>query len=160
MRGNSISKVLLATFFAMQVAPAFACGESLFHLGKGVRYRAYAAPIPGTVLVFARTAKERAVAEQLRRAGHEVLLAENERGFAEQLQQQGVDVVVAPVDAQSATRTGAAGTISGIDWVPVYASAQNSAAAVGAGFGDGVRSDDDIRKYLKAIHHRLKDRRD
>ena len=159
MRGSSVSRLVLVTFLAMQVAPAFACGESLFHVGKGVRYRAYAAPIPGTVLVLARTPEEVAVAEQLRRAGHVVLLAESERDLADQLEQQDVDVVVAPVDAASATQVGSDGSISGVDWVPVYATTDNSAAAMGADFGHGVRSDDDVRKYLKAIHQRLKNQR-
>jgi hypothetical protein len=45
---------------------AFACGESMFRVGKGVHYRAYSAPIPGLILVYARTDSERSIADSLR----------------------------------------------------------------------------------------------
>lgn len=32
-----------------------ACGESLFHVGKGVAFRQYKAPLPGNIIAIART---------------------------------------------------------------------------------------------------------
>ena len=56
---------------------ALGCGESMFRVGKGVHYRAYSAPIPGSVLVYARTNDEREVAQQLQDAGHNVMVVSN-----------------------------------------------------------------------------------
>ena len=63
-----LGTVLLASVFSMISENAFACGESMFRVGNDVHYRAYSAPIPGSVLVYARTDDERAVAERLQQS--------------------------------------------------------------------------------------------
>jgi hypothetical protein len=138
---------------------AAACGESLFRVGKGVHYRAFSAPIPGTVLVYARTEEEKAVAEQLRQAGHKVLVVENDGDLALQLHQQGFDVVVAPASKRVAVESSVSGSTSPPDWVPVYGANDSDVTAVRADYRYGVESDDDVRKYLKAIHKNLKNQR-
>ena len=101
MRGS-----FLLCFFAMVISclastGASACGESMFRVGKGVHYRAYSAPIPGTVLVYARTNEERAVAERLQEAGHEVLVVDSDLDLAMKLHDHAFDVIVAPASNNS-----------------------------------------------------------
>lgn len=156
MRKLSIAPVVLAGCFVLASTTALACGESMFRVGKGVHYRAYSAPIPGTVLVYARTDEERAVAEQLQAAGHQVLVVENDLDLAMQLGGQQFDVIVAPASKRSAVESGATGLDSPPDWVPVYEPGMADARGVRADYGKGVGSQDDIRKYLKAIHKSLK----
>jgi hypothetical protein len=152
--------VLLATLATVAAAlvstDSLACGESMFRVGKGVHYRAYSAPIPGTVLVYARTDEERDVAEQLRQAGHEVLVVEDDFNLAMQLDRTEFDVIVAPASKREAVASSASGLASPPDWLPVFDAGTSDPQAIRADYGRGVSSDDDIRKYLKAIHKSLK----
>jgi hypothetical protein len=141
---------------ALAPTTALACGESMFLIGKGVHYRAYSAPIPGTVLVYARSDDERAVAEQLRAAGHKVLVVDSDVELSLQLEQNDVDVIVAPASKRVAVEAGAAGLSVPPDWVPVYQPHEKDLVEVRAVYGGGVSSDDEIRKYLKAIHRNLR----
>ena len=143
---------------ALLLVPAStqACGESMFRVGKGVHYRAYSAPIPGTVLVYARTEEERAVAERLQEAGHEVLVVDSDLDLAMKLHDQSFDVIVAPASKRDAVESNASDLASPPDWVPVFEAGAGDPQAVRADYGRGVSSDDDIRKYLKAIHRSLK----
>jgi hypothetical protein len=147
----------LAAFSAVLVSTsAFACGESMFRLGKSVHYRSHSAPIPGAVLVYARTSEERLVAEQLRQAGHEVRVVEDDSDLAMQLGQNDFDVIVAPASKREAVETNASVLPTPPDWLPVFGAGEGDPLAVRADYGRGVSSNDDIRKYLKAIHKSLK----
>ena len=67
--------VFSAMFFGaltMFASDVLACGESLFRVGQGVRYRAYAVPIPANVLVYANTKEQLEMAQMLAQAGHGV----------------------------------------------------------------------------------------
>jgi len=156
MRKIFLLTATLAVVVTLASSNSLACGESMFRVGKGVHYRAYSAPIPGTVLVYARTDEERAVAEQLQQAGHQVLVVENDMDLAMQLDGQRFDVIVAPASKRSAVEAGASGLTSPPDWVPVYEPGMADSKAVRADYGRGVNSQDDIRKYLKAINKSLK----
>ncbi len=156
MRAIPLFVVILVCFVCFNSNLASACGESMFRVGKGVHYRAYSAPIPGTVLVYARTDDERAIAEQLQQAGHQVLVVENDMDLAMELNDQEFDVIVAPASKRAAVESGASGLSSPPDWVPVFESGTPDAQSVRADYGKGVGSEDDIRKYLKAIHKSMK----
>ena len=39
--------MLIAVFASLFALEAFACGDSLYRVGKGVSYRVYTAPLPG-----------------------------------------------------------------------------------------------------------------
>jgi hypothetical protein len=156
MRGTGSLSVILALFLVLVAGETMACGESVFRIGKGVHYRAYSAPIPGTLLVIARTAAERAIAEQLRQAGHKVLLVDSDDGLATELSQNRVDVILAPADERAAIESSTAALSSPPGWVPVFEPGKAVSQAVRSDYGRGVSSDDDVRKYLKAIHQQLK----
>ena len=48
-RSDTALVFILLVFFG---ANAWACGDSLYRVGKGVSYRVYTAPLPGNVLVY------------------------------------------------------------------------------------------------------------
>jgi len=158
MRKSFVVVVLSLTAVSSLSTTALACGESVFRAGKGVHYRAFTAPIPGTVLVYARTDSERSVAEGLRQAGHDVHVVASDDELAAELQSQAFDVIVAPIDLRGAVETTTSQSASHPDLIPVLDGTSADLRAVKAEFDDFVKFDDDIRKYLKAIHHSLKER--
>jgi hypothetical protein len=62
---------LVTLFLSLE---AFACGDSLYRVGKGVSYRVYTAPLPGSVLVYSQSEGAKQLAEALAQSGHGVLL--------------------------------------------------------------------------------------
>jgi hypothetical protein len=157
MRSLVIVAVFLTVTSTAISNDAFACGESMFRVGKGVHYRAYSAPIPGSVLVYARTDQERAVADQLQAAGHNVQVVSTDVELAMEMQSQQFDVVVAPYSKREAVEEQSAEIASHPDWVPVVESGSTDAKLAKAQYKHTVSIDDDIRKYLKAIHKSLKE---
>jgi CheY-like chemotaxis protein len=158
MRKPFVSVVLAFTAVSALSTNVLACGESVFRAGKGVHYRAFTAPIPGTVLVYARTDGERAVAESLRQAGHDVHVVGNDAELAMQMQQQAFDVVLAPYSLHETVVSTTAQAASRPDVIPVVEPDSSDIKVAKAEFDDVVVASEDVRKYLKAIHHSLKAR--
>lgn len=158
MRKVLLMTVSLVSFLAVSSSSVFACGESMFRVGKGVNYRAYSAPIPGSILVYARTDNERAVATQLQAAGHQVRVVSNDIELALEMQNKQFDVVVAPYSKRETIEVTSDQTIADSDWVPVVGSDSGDAKLAKSNYRYTVDADDDIRKYLKAIHKNLKAR--
>ncbi len=158
MRIAFVVVVLTLTAVFTLSTNVLACGESVFRAGKGVHYRAFTAPIPGTVLVYARNDDERAVADGLRQAGHDVYVVASDDEMATQMQSQAFDVVVAPFSVRMAVETTSLQSTSHPALIPVVDTSSSDLRLAKAEFDDVVKSDDDIRKYLKAIHRSLKER--
>jgi CheY-like chemotaxis protein len=158
MRKSLVVVVLSLSAVTTVATNALACGESVFRAGKGVHYRAFTAPIPGTVLVYARNDSERAVAESLREAGHDVHVVANDQELATEMQAQAFDVVVAPFSLHEAGTESAAQAASHPDVIPVLEPGSADVKVAKAEFDEVVMTNDDVRKYLKAIHHSLKER--
>ena len=72
MRTRTTTVFVSALILSLLAGNALACGESLFRVGKGVAFRQYTAPLPGTILVVARTESELQLVQQLVAAGHDV----------------------------------------------------------------------------------------
>lgn len=158
MRTMMMMAVLVAGALPAVSNDAIACGESMFRVGKGVHYRAYSAPIPGSVLVYARTDDERDVAEQLQQAGHNVQIVSSDIELAMEMQNQQFDVVVAPYSKREAVEEQSAQIAAHPDWVPVIEAGSADAKLAKSQYDHTVSVDDDIRKYLKAIHKSMKER--
>ncbi len=159
MRKSIVVAVMAASTLLVVSEYAHACGESMFRVGKGVHYRAFSAPIPGSVLVYARTDSERVVAENLRQAGHQVLVIDNDAELATEMQNQAFDVVVAPYSKREVVEAQSAQIASQPDWLPVVEKGSPDQRLARTDFDRVVTTDDDVRKYLKAIHKSLKDQR-
>ena len=157
MRRSIVAAILAASILLVVSEYTLACGESMFRVGKGVHYRAFSAPIPGSVLVYARTDSERAVAENLRLAGHQVLVVANDAELATEMRNQEFNVVVAPYSKREVVEAQSAQIASHPDWLPVVEKGSPDQRLARTQFDRVVTTDDDVRKYLKAIHKSLKD---
>lgn len=156
MRAVILMAVLAAGALPLITNNAFSCGESMFRVGKGVHYRAYSAPIPGSVLVYARTDSEREVAQQLQDAGHNVMVVSNDADLALEMQNQQFDVVVAPYSKRDEVEAQSEQIAGHPDWVLVVDNGTLEAKEAKAQHMLTVSTDADIRNYLKAIHRSLK----
>ena len=146
---------LAALFVGLFAFDAMACGDSLYRVGKGVSYRVYTAPLPGSVLVYGQSEGAKQLAEALAQSGHGVRLVENETELNAELQSGEYDVVIAPYSEHSAVEASAAAG-SGTEFLPV-ALDKNEAEVAEQSYSKVMVADrDEIKHYLKAIHKSLK----
>lgn len=141
--------VAVAVLFSLD---AIACGDSMYRVGKGVSYRVYTAPLPGSVLVYGQSEGARHLAEALAQSGHGVRYVDSEADLESELSSGSYDVVIASyaqhdrVEASSASAT----------YLPVV-DTKDQAQEVGKDYDKVmVASRDEIKHYLKAIHASLK----
>ena len=92
------ARIVLVSFLftGLLALEALACGDSLYRVGKGISYRAYTAPLPGSVLVYGQSEGAKQLAEALAQSGHGVRLVDNEIELSTELQTGDYDVVIAP----------------------------------------------------------------
>lgn len=133
---------------------AIACGDSMYRVGKGVSYRVYTAPLPGSVLVYGQSDGARQLAEALAHSGHGVRYVENEADLQAELSSGSYDVVIASYDEHDMVEANASGT----SYLPVVASKDEVKVAEGRYAKVMVADRDEIKHYLKAIHRALKSR--
>ena len=156
MRKFNVIAIVAVVTMSVFSSATYACGESMFRVGKGVHYRAFSAPIPGSVLVFARTESERVVAEDLRAAGHNVSIVASDDELMREMQDHEFDVVVAPYSKREVLEAQSPEIAAHPNWVPVVVKGSADQRLAKAQFGNVVTTDADVRKYLKAIHRTLK----
>lgn len=150
--------ILLLTGLAALVAStsANACTESLFRVGKGVSYREYQAPIPGNILMVARTETERLVAEWLSHTGHNVQIVEDPVRLSTHLKSGKFDVLLAhysdraTIDAQEATAK------SRVKYLPLEDGSAADQQSARSQYRQTVAGNASPRELLKAIHKTLK----
>ena len=149
------TRILTIAFLAALglAVDAIACGDSLYRVGKGVSYRVYTAPLPGSVLVYGQSEGAKQLAEELARSGHGVRLVSNSEELETELQSGDYDVVIAAYSDHGAVESsGAAGTA----YIPVAQSEEEEVQAKQSYDRVLVAQDDEIKHYLKAIHKTLK----
>jgi hypothetical protein len=142
---------LVTLFLSLE---AFACGDSLYRVGKGVSYRVYTAPLPGSVLVYSQSEGAQQLAEALAQSGHGVLLVENETEFKAEMDKGGYDVVIAAYSDHAVVEANQRG--SGTEFIPVAGSKEEQNAAKQTYDRVLLAEQTDIKHYLKAIHKSLK----
>lgn len=137
---------------------AVACGESLFRVGKGVEFRQYTAPLPGTILAVARTEAELQLIEQLVAAGHDVHVVADPSLIGEELErhEHSFDIVLAYYD-QRAEVVAQTATAS-VTFLPVTIDGTDQASDAAAEFERTLSSDDDVKEFLRTIHQALRAR--
>lgn len=146
-----LSVALLAA--AGLAVDAFACGDSLYRVGKGVSYRVYTAPLPGSVLVYGQSEGAKQLAEELARSGHGVRLVGSSEELESELQSGGYDVVIAAYSDHGAVEVSGG---SGATYIPVAQTDEEAAQARQSYERVLVAQEDEIKHYLKAIHQTLK----
>ena len=151
MRVRAILVVVSA--FLLFSTEVFACGDSLYRVGKGVSYRVYTAPLPGSVLVYGQSEGARQLAEALAQSGHEVNLVQNEFDLALEMKKGGYDVVIAPYGEHASVE--ASQGDSAAEYIPVALSKDEEKAARQSYSRVLVADRAEIKHYLKAIHKSL-----
>lgn len=133
---------------------AWACGDSLYRVGKGISYRVYTAPLPGSVLVYGQTEGAKQLAEALSESGHSVEVVDSELDLSLKMQSGSYDVVIAAYRDHGAVESTA--NASGTRYLPV-ALDRNEAEVAEKSYDQVMLADrDEIKDYLRAIHKTLK----
>lgn len=156
---KSPMKLLVAfipLFFSLD---AVACGDSLYRVGKGVAYRVYTAPLPGSVLVYGQSEGAKQLAEALAKSGHGVRFVDDESELTTELSSGDYDVIIAPYSERNAVEgnAGASGN-SRTTYLPVALSSDEAEAANQSYARVMMAEHDEIKHYLKAIHKTLKEK--
>ncbi len=146
--------VLLAPLLSLDV---IACGESLHRVGKGVAYRVYTAPLPGSVLVYGQSEDAKELAEALARAGHGVRLVASESELESELATGDYDVVIARYSEHEAVESGTSKlSASNATFLPVASNREEEKLAKQSYDRVMLDQKDEIKHFLKAIHKTLK----
>ena len=147
-------QLLVAIVAVLFSVDAVACGDSMYRVGKGVSYRVYTAPLPGSVLVYGQSEGAKLLAEALAQSGHGVRYVENEAELQSELSSGTYDVVIASYDDHDKVEASGSGTV----YLPVAGSKDQAEIAESHYAKVMVADRDEIKHYLKAIHNTLKSR--
>ncbi len=154
---QSRMKLLVTSFALLLSAGAMACGDSLYRVGKGVSYRVYTAPLPGSVLVYGHSEGAKQLAQALAQSGHGVRFVENELELAVELKSGDYDVVIASYSDHGAVEASASDGVR-TTYLPVAVS-NDEAEIANESYADVMVADrHEIKHYLKAIHKTLKEK--
>ncbi len=149
--------ILLVMFTAVFSLDGIACGDSLHRVGKGVSYRVYTAPLPGSVLVYGQSEGAKQLADALAKAGHGVHLVASEEELESELEKGGYDVVIAPYSDRNAVELSTdKATASSVTYLPVALTGEEEKLAKQNYQRVMMADKDEIKHYLKAIHKTLK----
>ena len=149
---QSPTRILLVTVALLFSGDAIACGDSMYRVGKGVSYRVYTAPLPGSVLVYGQSEGAKQLAEALAQSGHGVRYVESEAELQSELKSGAYDVVIASLDDHDKVE-GTSGTTT---YLPVAGSKDEAKSASDSYSKVMVADRDEIKHYLRAIHNTLK----
>ena len=155
---QSTIKILVALVAVSFSLDAFACGDSLYRVGKGVSYRVYTAPLPGSVLVYGESEGARQLAEALAQSGHGVRLVKNELELNTEMSTGDYDVVIAPYSEHTAVEGSVRSAGEGTTFLPVALSKDEARIAIEDYANVMVADQDELKHYLKAIHKTLKEK--
>lgn len=155
MKKTMTLATLSGCILALLAGNSFACGESLFRVGKGVAFREYTAPLPGSILVVANTEAELALVEQLADAGHDIHVVSDPSEIGEELQNHDIDVVLAYYSEREVVE-GEMASMASATYIPVVVDGNPEASRASGLYQRSLSSEDSILKYLKTIHRTLK----
>ena len=158
MQNRTFAVVISSLLLTLVAGNALACGESLFRVGKGVAFRQYTAPLPGTILAVARTEAELAMIQQLVAAGHDVHVVAEPSLVGDELTRHDheFDIVLAYYDqrADIAAQT----AMASATYLPVTIAGTAQASQAATEFERTLSNDDSVKRFLKVIHKTLKAR--
>jgi len=152
---NALVTALAATLVA---GTALACGDSLYRVGKGVSYRVYTAPLPGSVLVYGQGEGAEQLAQALAQSGHGVRLVSDNKELQSEMGSGAYDVVIAAYTDQFAVESTAIAAVNSPTFLPIVLTEGEEAQALEKYDRVMLAEKDEIKHYLKAIHQTLKQR--
>jgi len=146
---------LAACMLTLLAGNAIACGESLFRVGKGVAFREYTAPLPGSILVVANTEAELELVARLAAAGHDIHVVSDPSEIGEELQNHDIDVVLAYYSAREVVEDEMS-SMASVTYIPVAMNGTAETSEASELYQRSLSNDDSVLKYLKTIHGTLK----
>jgi len=155
MKKTTTLTTLAACTLTLLAGNAFACGESLFRVGKGVAFREYTAPLPGSILVVANTEAELALVERLAAAGHDIHVVSDSSEIGEELRNHDIDVVLAYYSEREVVE-GEMSTVASVAYIPVAMDGTLEISEANGHYQQSLSSEDSVLTYLKTIHRTLK----
>ncbi len=145
-----ISALLLTSF------EVSACGESLFRVGKGMSYREFTAPLPGKILIVAKTDGELALAQLLAKSGHEISIISEPEQIGDELANDEFDIVLAHF-TQIQNLDQASFKDSSAVFLPVASADSREEKKLAKAINRYAPStDDSLKSFGKAIHRTLR----
>lgn len=153
MSSKKVMAIVAGSILALGSTSVYACGESLFRVGKGVSYREYTAPLPGTILVVAKTESELALVERLAAAGHAIYVVSDPSEIPDQINNRKIDVVLAHFHQRDAVE---ASDLASATFIPVAQSGTEEVSQADALYQQSLTNEDSVLKFLKTIHKTLK----
>jgi D-arabinose 1-dehydrogenase-like Zn-dependent alcohol dehydrogenase len=132
---------------------AYACGESLFRVGKGAAYRAQTAPLPAYVLMVTPTDAARDLAKRLRLAGHHVHTVESADQLAQELHKERFHVVLAAFSDRETVEAQRSGAEAAYLPITLDRSEELLAAQL---YQRVLSADDSFKVFLRTIHRTVK----
>jgi hypothetical protein len=142
------SGLLIALITTFSQVSAYACGDSLYRVGRGVSYRIYSAPLPGNLLVYANSDNSRQLAAQLAESGHNVILVTNSDQMLAEFRNGSYDVVITPFSERAMIESI---TLADTTFLPLAAD-RDEAKLAKQSYGQTLAISDSIKRNLKAIH--------
>lgn len=161
VHGEFVMKTLLTvtTFLisGLMTVSVWACGDSLYRVGKGVSYRVYTAPLPGNVLVYSNAEGAQDLANALTESGHNVELVDSELDLSLEMNTGNYDVIIASYDDHTAVEASVETSAMQPAYLPVVLSGSEAEKMAGQSYDQVMVADkDEIKHYLKAIHKSIK----
>ena len=154
-----INRKVLATVticvFTILVSNTYACGESLFRVGKGVTFREYSAPLPGSILVVANTEAEMVLVERLAAAGHDIHVVSDPSEIGAELQNHDVDIVLAYYSQREFVEAQMSDSLN-VTFIPVAQDGTQEVSQADASYQQSLTNEDSVLIYLKTIHKTLR----
>ncbi|MDX1480834.1 MAG: hypothetical protein R3315_04105 [Woeseiaceae bacterium] len=152
------SVALITGMLASLVATsAIACGESLFRVGKGVGFREYTAPLPGSILVVANTEAELLMVERLAAAGHDIHVVADPSQIEQELARHDVDIVLAYFRDRGSVE-GQLSAMTAATYIPVAMDGTAEIRQASELYPRSLSNEDSVLTFLKTIHKTLKSR--
>ena len=146
----------LALSLALISPAATACGEGQFNMGHGLRYQAYLARHPATVLVYDDGTVDRAsLYAGLQKAGHKVTVVGTADAMAQALHARKFDVVIADLDDATAMQSHVGTAAAKTKVLPVVARNRKDAPELRNQFKLFVIDGASLGQYLKVINQLL-----
>lgn len=155
MSNKKVLATVIICLFTILVSNTYACGESLFRVGKGVSYREYSAPLPGSILVVANTEAEMEMVERLAAAGHDVHVVSDPSEIGAELQNHDVDIVLAYYSQREFVEAQMSETVTAT-YIPVARDGTQEVSQADASYQQSLTNEDSVLSYLKTIHKTLK----
>ena len=141
----------VALLVLVSSSTAFACGESRFRLGHGIRYEAYQAPMPANVLVFESSGHANQT-DGLQSAGHQVTVVSTQDQLLKALDEESYHVIIAPYSDMATVKEHFAESLNRPGLLPVVGNDADERRSAKSLYSQYLKSDASLRKTARAIH--------